>query len=578
MSLTAAMNIGRSALAASQVGIQVTGNNIANVATPGYSRQVTSLAPIGGTDPYQRLSAGRGVGVTDVRRQVDMALQSRLWLGTADKSASQQNLDLMTQVESVLGELSGNDLSSEMSAFFNAWSERANNTQSAGTVVQHGDKLAGMIRRIRTSLGEVRTQIGRDLDAAVSATDSLLDRVASLNGAISASEVSGAQSNSLRDQRDQVITELSQLLDVSVVERQGGSVDILVGSTPIVLGGESRGVTLKYRNDDGVVNTTIAVKDDGEELSATSGRAAALLASRDSAVDTTVERLDTIASQLIFQINRLHSTGANLTNLASTTGFLKIGTSDRALAMNDPTNETFSRLPYAANNGGFSVRVKNLSDGSTQTIRIDVDLDGVDSTGAPGFADDTSAEDIRAALAAVPGLTASFNAEGKLQVRAAEGMEFSFQDDSSGALAVLGLNSYFTGDSATDIAVRSDLKNDPSKLMSGRIVAGAFTQNGTALAVVNLQDAGNTLLGGRSLRQGWTDAVQAVGVRTAAADSTNKALAVVQESLESQRAAISGVSVDEESINLLNFQRQYQGAARVISVADELTQTLIALV
>lgn len=578
MSLSAAMNIGRSALSASQIGIQVAGNNIANVATPGYSRQIAHLSPIGSADPYSRISSGRGVGVTDVRRQIDGALQSRLWMSSADKSAAQQDLDLMTQVESVLGELSGNDLSSGLSAFFNAWSERANNTKSSATVVQEGDKLAAMFHRLRSGLSTIREQIDRQIGSAVSAADGLLGQIAELNGAISTAEVSGGTANSLRDQRDQAISELSQLMDVSVVDRQNGSVDILVGSTPVVMAGLSRGIQLKPVSTPSGVDMQVAVGADGETLPVTSGQIAALLGSRDTAVDETIQRLDTVAGQLIFQVNKLHSTGANLTNLSSTTGSLTIASADRTRALNDPANLTLSSLPFSANHGSFTVKVKNLSDGSFQSVRVNVDLDGVTSTGAPGTSDDTSAEDIRASMNAIAGLSASFTPEGKLRVSADSGFEFSFEDDTSGALAVLGVNSYFTGTDASDIAAREDLKTDPNRLMSGRMTATGLVENGTALAMVGLQDAANQALGGRSIRQGWIDAVQVVGIRTASADSQNQALAVVQESLESQRAAVSGVSVDEEAINLMNFQRQYQGAARVISVADQLMQTLIALV
>lgn len=578
MSLSAAMNIGRSALSASQIGIQVAGNNIANVGTPGYSRQIARLAPIGGSDPYSRLSSGRGVAVSDVRRQIDSALQSRLWLSTSDKSAAQQELDLMTQVESVLGELTNNDLSSELSAFFSAWSERANNTQSSGTVVQQGDKLGGMFRQIRAGLTSVRDQIDRQIGGAVSAADGMLDQIAELNTAISSAETAGGSANSLRDQRDQVITQLSELMDVSVVERENGAVDVLVGSTPIVLAGRSRGLSLKYSTNGATVDVSVAVREDNEPLGAVSGKICALLDSRGVTVDTSIAQLDKVAAQLIFQINKLHSTGANKTNLTQTAGSLRIGLPDRTRPMNDPANGAFAALPYSASHGEFSIRIKNISDGSMQTVRVNVDLDGISSTGAASTVDDTTPEDIRAALNAVPGVSASFTPDGRLQVNADSGFEFSFEDDSSGVLAVLGVNSYFTGTSGSDMAVRADLKANPSMLMAGRMTAGGLVENGTALAIVGVQEAANSVLGGRSIRQGWTDAVQAVGIQTAAADSQNQALAVVQESLESQRAAVSGVSVDEEAINLMNFQRQYQGAARVISVADELMQTLISLV
>ncbi|MBL8964711.1 MAG: flagellar hook-associated protein FlgK [Phycisphaeraceae bacterium] len=578
MSLTAALNIGRSALGASQIGIQVAGNNVANVATPGYSRQVANLSPIGGSDPYSRLSAGRGVGVSDVRRQIDAALQSRLWMSTADRSAARQQLDLMTQVESVLGELSGNDLSSELSAFFNAWSERANNTQSSATVVQQGDKLAGMLQRLRSSLTTVRAQIDRQLSGAVTAADGLLDQVASLNAAISAAETSGGSANALRDQRDQVVSKLSELLDVSVIERQNGAVDVLVGSTPVVLAGVSRGIHLRSVGAGASTEMVVALRADGEPLPATGGSIAGLIGSRRTTVDGTIRQLDAVASQLIFQVNRLHSTGANLSNLSGATGSLSIPASDRGLAMNDPGNRAFSSLPFAATHGSFTVRVKNTADGSFQSVRVNVDLDGVGPGGVLTTAHDTSAEDIRAAIDGITGLSASFSPEGRLVVRAASGFEFSFEDDTSSALAVLGVNSYFTGVNGSDIAVRDDLKSNPSGLMSGRMTAGGLVENANAMAIVGLQDASNDVLGGRSIRQGWIDAVQEVGIRTSSAESRTLALGVVQESLEAQRASISGVSIDEEALNLMNFQRQYQGAARVISVADQLMQTLMSLV
>jgi flagellar hook-associated protein 1 FlgK len=578
MSLSAALNIGRSALSASQIALQVAGNNIANVGTPGYSRQTASLIPIGGTDPYNRLSAGRGVGVADVRRQIDQALQARLWMSKSDKAAAQQNLDTMSQVEAVLGELSGNDLSSELSTFFNTWSERANNTKSSASVVQQGDKLAEMFKRLRSNLTDIRTQIDRQLGSAITAADGYLDQIAELNAAISSSELAGGEAGALRDQRDQVVGKLSEMMDISTIERENGSIDVLVGSTPIVLGGLSRGIQIKPVATGPTIDMTVAVGDDGEPLPIKSGQIAALLNSRDTAVDGVIERLDTVAAQLVFQVNKLHSTGANLANLTRSTGTLKLPSTDRTRALNDPANQTLSSLPFSASHGSFTIRVKSTADGSFQSTRINVDLDGVTNTGATGTGDDTSADDIRASLDGVPGINARFTPDGRLEVSAEAGFEFSFEDDTSGALAVLGVNTYFTGSNAADIDIRDDLMSDPTKLMSGRMTSSGLVENATSLAMVNLQDSANSVLGGRSIRAGWIDAVQAVGIRTASADNENQALGVVQESLEAQRAAVSGVSIDEEAINLMNYQRQYQGAARVISVADQLMQTLISLV
>lgn len=578
MSLTNTMLIGRSALTASQLGLSVTGNNLANLATPGYSRQVVGLQPLGADRSVWGLSVGQGVGVRDVRRQVDSALQARLWSGVADEASAAQKLDIRSAIESVVGELSGNDLSAELSTFFSAWSEKSNGSQSASLVVQQGDKLASFIKGLRSDLAEQRTRVDQRLGSLATSANDLLARVAELNGAISTSEVDGSTASGLRDQRDQTITQLSQLFDVTAVEQPNGSVDLLVGSTPIVLGSTSRGVELVRRTENGNVDVFLSIKADGTRLDVNSGSVGALHQDRTQSVDAVLDKLDSVASRLIFEVNKLHSTATNLTNPSRSLANLTIPTSDRSLALNDPANTTFADLPFKAVNGGFLVTVKQASTGATQTVRIDVDLDGITAAGTPGTADDTSAEDVRSALDAVPGLNAVFNADGKLEINADQGFEFSFADDTSGALAVLGVNSYFVGTGSKDIGVRSDLKSDPSLLLTGRMVNGTFVQNGTSLGVLGLQDKSLSELGNRSLRASWADSVQAMGVETQAAADRAEATMLVRESLESQRASISGVSVDEESINLITYQQQYQGAARLISVAQQLTETLLALI
>ena len=176
------------------------------------------------------------------------------------------------------------------------------------------------------------------------------------------------------------------------------------------------------------------------------------------------------------------------------------------------------------------------------------------------------------------GTSSRVNSDGTLSINAAAGFEFSFAEDTSGALAVLGVNTYFTGTNATNIGVRQDLLDRPSLLNAGRTIGGTPNDNGVATAIATIQDQANEALGGSTIRGSWQDSVQSIGLRTSAASARAESTQLVRESLEAQRSAISGVSVDEESINLLTFQRQYQGAARFISVVDELTQTLIGLI
>lgn len=577
MSLSGAFQIGSSALNASQLAIQVAGNNLANAATPGYSRQVARLSPLRGDSSLPGISIGHGVGVSEVRRQIDDALQTRLWGGVSDEASAQQRLGVLSQVESTLNELTGQDLSSELGAFFNAWSEGANSTGFNASVVNQGDKLAGFIRRLRSDLAGQRSQIDQTLNATVRAANDLLGQIATLNQAVVGAESGGATANSLRDQRDALVTQLSQYVDVSVQQQPAGAINVLVGSTPVVLGGDSRGLELTTRNAAEGTRIAVAVKADGQELSVDSGQIGAMMAERNGTVGRTIRQLDTLSAELIFQTNRLHSTGANESRLTTATGTLAMPAADRTRPINTPTNQTLAGLPFRMQNGGFSVTVRDKTSGAEKTYRIEVDLDGINNAGGAGTADDTSVEDIRAALSAIPGLSASFTAEGKLKVDAAAGSEFSFSDDSANALAVLGVNSYFDGSSAQDIQVRQDLKDDPSLLTTGRIQNGSFVQNGTALSIATLQDKTIQSLGSQTLGDSWLSTVQEVGIRTSAADTAAKASTIVRQSLEAQRASVSGVSVDEEAINLLNFQQTYQGAAKFISVINDMTQTLMSL-
>src|SRR5262249_42489449 len=152
-------------------------------------------------------------------------------------------------------------------------------------------------------------------------------------------------------------------------------------------------------------------------------------------------------------------------------------------------------------------------------------------------------------IGAIPNLTSTVQPDGTIKIDAANGYTFSFSDDSSGALAVLGINTYFTGSNASDIGVRQALMDTPSLLCAGQNVSGQPNDNAGALAVAGLQDAPIDALGGRTIRGQWQEAVQSVGLRTDAAKTQAQATTLVRQNLDAQRSAISGVSVDEESIN-----------------------------
>jgi flagellar hook-associated protein 1 len=385
MSLTAAMNIGRTGLVASQLGIQVASNNIANVSTPGYTRQVGILSPIRGNTVGSNVSIGNGVLMRDIRRQVDDALQQRLWHAGSDEAAARAYSGILSQIESALGELGDNDLSSEFSAFFRAWSERANQTQANSTVVQSGQRLADFMSRLRTDMLNQKRSMDGQLSTQVERANSLITTVADLNRAISSSEGSGGTASALRDQRGQALTELSQLMDIAIVDQGSQGLDVLVGSMPIILGGQGRTIEVQQVTQGGTTQARVRLTNNQQELTISSGEIGAALAGRDSAINDVITTLDRTAAQLAFEVNRLHSTGTNDKGMSDTIGTLSFTLADRARSLTDPNNQATAILPYSAKHGGFTVTVHNEGTGATRTVRIPVDLDGINAAGQPGF-------------------------------------------------------------------------------------------------------------------------------------------------------------------------------------------------
>lgn len=577
MGLTASLQIGRTALTAAQAALQVTGNNLANAATPGYHRQAATLVPVRGGIESEKAFFGRGVALQDINRQIDESLQARLRGAISDQEASNLEQSLLSQIESVLGELNEGDLSTQLSRFFNAFSELANNPNASETrsvIVEQGVTLASFMQRMRGSLVGLRDQVDAQLRTNVQQADDLLSRIAGLNKEIAVSEAGRAVNNSLRDQRDLLVDDLSKLIEVSTVEQPNGSLDVLIGSSPVVQGDTSRGLSVTFQSNGSSVDAIVQITDKLERVKPTSGSIGALLNQRQGTIQQTLTDLDAVASAVIFEVNDIHASGRPSEGLTTATATLSVPTAEQTLALNDPANQTLAGLPFAPRNGSFVVVVRDAATGAETRTTISVDLDGVDATGAPGFSNDTSLQDLQTALNAVGNLTATITSNGQLKIDAGAGFAFHFEDDTSGALASLGINTFFAGKDAADIAVRDEVIGNP-----GLVVAGAAPgANDAARKIAGLIDAPSKLAGGVSITEAWRRTSDRIAVASNGASTRAQAAGVVRASLDAQQLAISGVSVDEESINLITQQRQFQAAARFIASVDEMTQILLGLI
>ena len=157
MSLSGALNIGKSALAVQQAAIQVTGNNIANAGNADFTRQAASITPSGDRQMAPGVFIGTGVNLDAVRRQIDEALESRLRGSVSDNNAADLTEQWLGRVEAVFNELGDDDLSTRLSTFFGSWSNLANKPQDMGmrqVVLQEGAGVASWFNQLRNQFGD----------------------------------------------------------------------------------------------------------------------------------------------------------------------------------------------------------------------------------------------------------------------------------------------------------------------------------------------------------------------------------------------------------------------------------------
>jgi flagellar hook-associated protein 1 FlgK len=559
--------IGRSALTSYQAALAITGQNIANVGNPDYARQSGRLtALVGG--PVAGVTPGAGVGLFRLRRHVDEALEARLRYASAQKAKAEQIHSSLTQTEALYNELSDQDVSSLLSEFFGGFGgvqTTPTDMTARDLVVNAGDGISKTMHRMREGLVQQVRDLNDQAVAVANHANDLSNEIADLNKQIVTAESDGRTiASPLRDQRDSALRELGELMDITTREQPGGSVNVYVNSEPLVDFGRSRGITVARELRDGLEIASVRFADDNGPITVREGKLAGLLAARDTHIRDQLDRMDNLARGLIYEVNRIHSQGTGLIGYESVT-------SEHAVL--DPgaiLNSTAAGLDFPVNNGTFEIRVHDRTTGAITTRQIDVDLDGLGGN-------DTTLASLAAQLNTVPGVTASVTADNRLQISAAPGSDISFGNDSSGALAALGVGGFFKGSDAATIDVADAIKNDPRLIAAS--LSGQSNDGDNAGRIAELASTTQTsaLLGGRSIGDYHSDMVGDLAVTAHGALSTFEATDAVHQGLVAQREAISGVSLDEEAINLTKYERAFQGAARYIDVLNQMTDEVLRL-
>jgi flagellar hook-associated protein 1 FlgK len=296
------------ALEAQRFGLDVAGQNIGNLNTPGYARRVANLASLA---PMDRWSAGGGVTATGLQAIRDGFLAQRLRAEVSRAAGHDASAQLLGVAEVGLG-APGASIDARLEDLFDAFAAVADDPVSLAarrTAIEAGAALASTFRDVSASLRAAAGEADTRLRAAAGSVNGLAARVAALNESLSATPAGDARVEHLRDELGLALEQLAQLVDVRVVTRGDGGVDVeLAGGVALVLGGTAGNVTVAAQAD-GAVSLTL----DGYALGpAAGGMVGALVRARDEILPRHMADLDALAHSVASAINDQHAAGFDL--------------------------------------------------------------------------------------------------------------------------------------------------------------------------------------------------------------------------------------------------------------------------
>ena len=565
MSLFTSLHLANNALHAAQIGLQVAGNNVANANTPGYIRQSVEYVPA----PIQKdgnLPLGLGVQVQGIVQEVDKFLLQRLRDAASDLAGGRTQEESYVQLEAIIGELNDTDLSTSLNNFFGSVSDILNQPEDIAVrnlAVLRAATLSDDIQRLTQRVRVLQEDANDRIIATADDINRLLEDIAELNVQIvniEASDTTSSDAVGLRDRREVALTKLAEIINVRAQEQENGSVTVFSGGDFLVFAGTPREVTAVVESGDGLNRGEIRIADTDNRIVSTSGRLAGLEAARDEIFGGFLDDLDDFASTLIFEFNKLYSSGQGLVGNTSLKSESAVSDVNAALDQ--------ASLPYDPVNGSFQVLTLNTQTGLTETTDVFVKLNGLN--------DDTTLTSLTETLNAIDGISATITSSRGLVIETnSPNVEFAFANDTSGTLAALGIGTFFTGTGSGDIGVNAVVRDRPAKFAASAGGIGADTDQAVELA--SFFDRALETADGSSLAVLYdrmiADTTQGAAVSKAVADGFE----TFHQTLEAQNLAISGVSIDEEAVRMIQYQRAFQASARFIRTVSDLIDILVNL-
>lgn len=630
------MNIGVGALLANQGALQTVGNNIANVNTPGYSRQSVILQ----NRPGQFSGSGyfgKGVDILTVARTYSEFLTKQAGVSTAVAAADSTRSDSLSQLENLF-QGGANGLGATVSNMLNAFSDITSaptDLTARSVVLARADDMATRFRDTTTQLNDIKLGTSSQLKTDTTAINNLAKQIAKANDEITLALGSGHSPNDLLDQRDQLIRDLNKYVQTTNIPATDGSIGIfLASSQPLVLGNRVSPVSIVNDPFNDPAKSKLAITVAGstnviDESMLGGGEVAGLLRFQNTDLVEAGNLLGRMAQAIGTKMNEQQALGVDLNgnagnalfNLASMpNGFpatTNTGTSTLSVSVQTNPSGTTSFIPsdydftFTSTTAGTITR---LSDGVVTPFTFpappsQVQIDGLNITlSAAAVTGDRFL--IKPFSVSAGSIATAFSSPAKLAM--ASPMAASAGIGNTGSLAVgsLAVRSVpvaastpvtltFTGPGSytrSDIAGTftytpgQPIEYSTAPPLAGwsltfqgvpqagdtyTVAANPSTQldAGNAQAMLNLRDL--AMFDGGPLTDGYAGLMADIGTKVQSAKSASIVSTNIATNIEKDRTSVSGVNLDEEAARMLQYQQAYQAAGKMMQVAQNIFDTLL---
>ncbi len=619
------INNGLSGLLAAQTALQTTANNVANAATDGYVRQRVELSERPST-VAAGASIGNGVSVNGVRRVYDQFVADEVKTAAMSEQRARQVNDLSSRLDKLLGNPE-QGISQSVQAFFGraeALSRDPTSTVNREQLLSEGQVLSDRFAQTEQQILRLGNEVDGRLQQDVSQINDLARSLSQINDRIAAT--ANAVPNDLLDERERLLTDLSELIDFTTIRQQDGSVNVLVGNgQPLVLGVKPYELGLVPNEFD---KSRLELAANGQPISGliAGGEVAGLLTFRNENLDAATRQLGQLALGLTEVFNEQHRQGMDLNGDLGGDFFAGIqttvigssnntGSATVTLSVADPA--AIEARDYILRYTGSAWELMDASSGApvnmtgSGTIADPFIADGLSITTSAGAAagDRFLVSAVRNAMSGVKlaisdtakiaaaspvSTTASLSNLSDATISAAtindindpnllQGVDIVFDDATTYRLFDTGGNQIggpFIYASGNDIDINGTTVQISGNVMQGdrftlRPTGPGSGDNTNAVALAQVSSKGFFDNGRLSMENLGANVVASVGAAASRAEADLNIQTALRKQAELDLESISGVNLEEEAANMLRYQQAYLASSKIITVANDLFQTLL---